>query len=340
MPYSPQALALAQLIAPEFPQCTRLDAAPIANATMFLERQLTYIRSKTETVRYAPLNALKYLPKATDIPIDANDFTYFVYDKTGKARISNTNSKDIPRIDVNAHEVKGSCLSIAASYGYTVTDLRQAARLNMPLTTIKSDACGAAIAQGVDEILRLGVLSTTGQTSTNLGGFVNCSDIGSSLTMHNWFHTSSTTRATPEEMVNDLNVLCTKPQIDTKQVYMVDSLIISPEMYAVAQMTKMSSASSVSVLKYFLENWGGPMKIDQWWALSSGQIPGVSSYHRAIAYANRPDVLEAVVPIEFEQFPAQQEGLEYVINCHARCGGVKIYQPVACQYGNFSTATS
>jgi hypothetical protein len=340
MSYTPQALELARLIAPAFPQCTRLDAAPIANATMFLERQLTFVRSKTETVRYAPLNALKYLPKATDIPIDANKFTYFVYDKTGKARIGNTNAKDIPRIDVGAREVEGHCLSVVASYGWTVTDLRQAARLNVPLTTVKSDACGMAIAQSVDEVLRIGYLSTTGQTSTNVGGFVNCSDVGSSLTMHNWFHTSSSTRATPEEMVNDLNSLCTKPNIDSKQVYLTDSLIIAPEMYAVAQMTKMSSASSVSVLKYFLDNWGGPMKIDQWWALSSGNVPDVTSNHRAIAYCNRADVLEAVVPVEFEQFPAQQEGLEFVVPCHARCGGVKIYQPVAMQYGNFSTATS
>lgn len=345
MPYTDSALALARLIAPAFPEARtdggyRLDATPVANATAFLERQLTFVRSKIADVIYRPTNTLKYVPKATDIPIDANQYVFYVYDKTGTARIGNTNAKDMPRVDINAREVSGQVLSVFASYGWTVTDLRQAARLGLDLTTRKADAAKSAIDRSIDEILALGNYTVTGQTSTNLGGFVNCSDVGSSLTMHNWFHTSSSTRATPEEMVNDLNILCTKINIDTYQVYMADSLIIAPEMYAVAQMTKMSSASSVSVLKYFLDNWGGPMKIDQWWRLSSGNIPGVTSNHRAIAYANKPEVLEAVVPIEFEQFPAQQEGLEYVIPCHARCGGVKIYQPVAMQYGNFSTATS
>jgi hypothetical protein len=52
------------------------------------------------------------------------------------------------------------------------------------------------------------------------------------------------------------------------------------------------------------------------------------------------EILEGVVPIEFEQFPAQQEGLDFVTPCHARNGGIKVYQPKAMQYADFSAKTA
>jgi len=335
MPLPQHLISLAQLLAPGFGPNARFDAEPVANATMFIERQLTHLRSKIVDVQYSPLKALKYLPLATDIPIDASTYAWQVYDITGRARIGNINAKDIPRVDTNAKELQGKVVSILDSYGWTVQDLRTAARLQQDLPTRKAMAARTAINREIDEIMRTGFSTSTGQTATALGGFVNCSDVNySSVTTHNWFLTAGTT--TPEQMVADLNVLAFQPFINTKELYAPDTLILSNGMYKIATMTKMSSASSISVLKYFLDNNPFIKNVDTWYALDdAGHTTG---YDRAIAYARTAEVLEAVLPIQFEQFPAQQEGLEYVIPCHARCGGVKIYQPAAMQYADFSTA--
>jgi hypothetical protein len=33
--------------------------------------------------------------------------------------------------------------------------------------------------------------------------------------------------------------------------------------------------------------------------------------------------------VPFEQLPVQEKGLEYVVNCHSRIGGVLIYYPLS-----------
>lgn len=338
MPLPHELIGLAQILAPAFTQngrIPRFDAEPVANATLFIERQLTQLRSKIAQVQYAPLKALQYLPLATDISIDASTYAFQVWDVTGRARIGNVNARDIPRIDTNAREIQGNVLSITASYGWSVQDLRTAARLQQDLPSRKSEAARTAISQAIDEIICTGTRTSTGQTATPLGGFINCTDVNySDVTTHNWFLTAGTT--TPEQMVSDLNAVAMAAWTRTKERYAPDTMLMSQAMYTKAVMTKMSSASSVSVLKYFLENSPFIKRVDAWYRLDGAG--NTTSHDRVICYPRAPEVLEAVLPIEFEQFPAQQEGLDYVIPCHARCGGVKIYQPGAMQYGDFSLA--
>jgi hypothetical protein len=42
------------------------------------------------------------------------------------------------------------------------------------------------------------------------------------------------------------------------------------------------------------------------------------------------------VPVVFEQLPPQVEGLEVVVNCLGRGGGVKVYHPEAMRYIDFA----
>jgi hypothetical protein len=53
-----------------------------------------------------------------------------------------------------------------------------------------------------------------------------------------------------------------------------------------------------------------------------------------VCYRKDPNVLELIVPQEFEQFPPQERNLEVVINCHMRCGGVVCYYPLAISFGD------
>jgi hypothetical protein len=49
----------------------------------------------------------------------------------------------------------------------------------------------------------------------------------------------------------------------------------------------------------------------------------------ALMYDKTPDVLSLVIPQEFEQFPPVQDGLEWEVMCHMRCGGVNVIRPLA-----------
>jgi hypothetical protein len=48
-----------------------------------------------------------------------------------------------------------------------------------------------------------------------------------------------------------------------------------------------------------------------------------------IVYRKDPDVLTLEIPQPFEQFPAQERNLEFVVPAHSRIGGVIVYYPLA-----------
>jgi hypothetical protein len=58
--------------------------------------------------------------------------------------------------------------------------------------------------------------------------------------------------------------------------------------------------------------------------------PTVSaSTNLLIAYNRNPDKLTLEIPQPFEQFPAQERGLEFIVPAHGRCGGVIVYYPLS-----------
>jgi hypothetical protein len=75
--------------------------------------------------------------------------------------------------------------------------------------------------------------------------------------------------------------------------------------------------------------------VESWYALDSANDPGsLWTGDRAIVYDKSPEVLEALVPVEFEQFAPQMVGLETITECQARLGGVVLYRPKAVLYAD------
>jgi hypothetical protein len=70
--------------------------------------------------------------------------------------------------------------------------------------------------------------------------------------------------------------------------------------------------------------------IDQWHKLNEADAAGTGP--RVVAYLRNPEVLELEIPQDFEQFAPERRNLEFIVNCHARCGGVLVYQPLAMAF--------
>jgi len=324
----------------------RFDADPVANATMFLTRQLEYVKSKTYDVKYAPLNTLKYLPLATDVPADVDSYVYFIYDSTGQAAIVNPDTKQLPRVETNAKEQGGRVVSLGESYGWTLTELRQAARLNVPLTEKKAQAARRAMNTAIDELLCFGVRLTSaqgGQQASELGGFVNNALITPAKAADAWLAQASP--IDPVKISSAINAATAYVFSNTKQIWETDTWLIPTALYGKLSTTPMvlgTTALNVTILDYILENNPWIKNAEPWWRLDGAGTDGstYSGYHRNIFYKRDPEVLEAVVPIDFEQLPAQQEALNFEVACHARCGGTKVYQPGAMFYLDVSNVTT
>ena len=61
---------------------------------------------------------------------------------------------------------------------------------------------------------------------------------------------------------------------------------------------------------------------------------GAGSTDRVLIGRFDEDHITLEIPQPFEQFEAQQEGMEFTIPCHSECAGTIIYYPLAFAYAD------
>lgn len=344
----------------------RYDNNTVANPTLFLLRQLQYVRSEIRTIDYPEHKALQFLPLATDIPASVSQYVYFVRDRKGKSRIQNSNAKSpMPRFDITTAERSGRVVSLEGCYGWTIDELREAARLNMDLPSLKAENSRDILLRDTDEVLRTGQLTSQdagapAQTAGDVGGFLNHTEVAVSGTALNFKdeggvqHTTTFGAAfrdwylastTADDMISDLAALEQTIINATLDTHRPDTLLLATSLKNKMSTTKMSQSSDKTVLQYYLTNSQNIRNIDSWIYLDQAGVSdsgtGSRPYkNRLVMYQRDKRVLEAVNPIEYEQQAAQIEGFEFTIPCRSKVGGVKIYNPRAVMYADVSTKTS
>jgi hypothetical protein len=296
----------------------RLDA----NETAFLTRKIEHVRSTVYEVKYASLLSRSFLPTATDIPSWASHVVEVVYDTSGRATIVANGADDVKRVDNVVSEQSYKVFSIASAYGYSLNDLRTALGSGQPLSDLKARTVRRVIDTGIDEIIATGKLATVGQDPGAVG-FVNAASVPIVTPVDGDWNT-----ATPDEMIADLNALVSAPGNTTIQVFEANIVLLAPKQYDKAARTRIGATNETTVLEFFLKTNPG-VTVQKWHRLSGA---GAGGKDRCIAYSKSPEIIEAIVPLEFEQLPPQVKNFDTVVLCHARCGGVRIHQPKAIAY--------
>lgn len=317
------------------PGIARLDggARLDATATAFLAHELEQHRTVEFDVQYPASRTLTFLPLATDVDALAKTFSWNIWNETGRAKVVSGDSGDIPRVAVSKSEETGRLHWLATSFGYSVLDMRRAARFGIPLDTRLQRAAARAIDRSIDEILRTGTLASVGQT-LGLVGFLNASAVDAAPgTMHNWLDDDTTA----QDIVDDLETVVNAVAVRTYDIYRPDTLLMSSILYRAAVSKRFAGDASMTAMRAFLEQHPEIRTVDSWVNLNGA---GAGSKHRAVAYLKNPEVIEAVCPVRYEQLPMQLSGLEMSTVCFGACGGVQIHQPAAMQYADFANAPS
>lgn len=315
----------------------RLDA----NETSFLNRQIEFVRSKVFEKRYANLLARRFIPQATDIPDWVTVVVEVTYDLFGVAKIvaNNAASHDFPRSDTIATEGSYKVASLGSSYGFNLTELRQARALGVPLEVRRSGAARRSIEAGIDELLFAGTLTQAGQLTTGFTGLANNSSVPvivSGATGLSW------AGSTAKLIMADLNSLIITPEQTTKQIYRPNQILLAEREYDIINTTYFNDFSEKTILQAFLSNNPG-VSVDKWYRLTGAGVAAGSlgsNLNRCISYLRDPEVVESILPLDFEQFAPQLRNLETVVNCHARCGGVQWHQPKAACYMDLDSSSS
>ncbi len=306
----------------------RLDA----NETAFLERELTQLRARVYDVKYGAIKGLSLLPLATDIAPSANTFSYKVYDHTGKAKIISDGNDDSPRVDISATEVTGKVYTLGDSYGWDIQEMREAARLRVPLSEKRALAARRVLAQGVDDMLLTGVPSgeSSNVVTTGLSNNAN-------VTVHSSDFTHWVAATDDDTMLNELNDLVntTIAGLKGNEDLYPDTLALPETRFLVLNSKRLGVDANMTVLEFFLKNNAFVKNVVSWHRLDDA---GASSKDRAVLYKKDPMCVEAVVPVVFEQLAPQARNYSHVVNCMSRCGGVAVYHPTSMRYRDFADA--
>ncbi|HVJ89398.1 MAG TPA: major capsid family protein [Labilithrix sp.] len=307
-----------------------------ANETLFLEREVTQLRAKIFEVQFPELKARRFAPKATDIAASADTYAFKVLKPVGKADLISYKSTDIPRVDIEAAEVLGKVYPIGASFGWDINELRESVRLNVPLSQLKARVARESIERSIDFVLAFGAPpdATGAYPTTGMNGLINNPYVTSQGITPGLFWDIAGTPKAADLILKDLSTAISEIRQESSDTFNANTLILPPAHYDYIQQTPFSTFTGKSILSVLLENNPGLM-VDRWHFLTTA---GAGGGPRALVYQNDPTILEAVVPQEFEVMPPEVKGFEFLNNCHARCGGVKVYQPSAMRYVDFATS--
>jgi hypothetical protein len=297
-----------------------------ANETAFFARELEYIKAGTYDVLYPTLKATQLIPVSTNAGAGAESITYQQFDQLGMAKVIANYADDLPRADIKGKEFTSPIRSLGASYGYNVQEIRAAQYANRNLTGRKANAARRAIEQKINNI------GWFGEAANNLLGIVNHPNVTRVAAPQNAGATSTLwANKTPDEILADMNNTANGIVDLTNGVEAPNTLLMPIDQYTYIASTARSANSDTTILEYFLMNNPFINRVEWVNELKGAAVGGfgVDSNDVMIAYDNNPDKLTLEIPQPFEQFPAQERGLEFLINCHARVGGVIVYYPLS-----------
>ena len=312
----------------------RLDA----NESAFFKRQIEYIKAKTYDVKYKDLKAFDLLPISNEVPSGSSQVTWRQFVGVGFAKIIADYANDFPRVDVYGNETTTLVRGIGAAYGYSVVEIRRAALANVPLDQKKANMARRAIEQVING------LAWNGDTTYSINGLVNYPGITAATIPADGSGSSTLwTSKTPDQIIRDLTNLVSAVVVATNGKEMPTTLLLPIVNFLYIANTRMGLPSDKTILQYFLDAQkaaGSIRKVD-WLPTeltnigTSGNIPsGNTAQNRAIVYVQDEDHITLEIPQPFEQFPSDQEGMEYEIACHAETAGVLVYYPLSIAYAD------
>lgn len=300
-----------------------------AGETFFFARELEYIKSKSYDIEFPDMKAFKHIPISTEAGEGAQAITYAQFEEVGLARVIESYADDLPRADITGKEYTTQVKSIGVSYGYSVQEIRAAIYVGRSLTQRQANAARRANDQQINR------LAWFGNTTYNILGILNTPNIPEYLVPNTGVGaTTQWVNKNPDQILLDLNNITNSIVGLTKGVEMPNTVLLPVNQYTLIASTPRSPTSDTTILEYFIQNNPFITTVD-WVPELAGAGPVVMSVATDlfIAYDKNPDKLTMEIPMPFTQYPPQERGLEFVVPCESRYGGIITYYPLSLAIG-------
>ncbi len=308
-----------------------------SNETVFLSRELESIDPTEYMTLYAGLRGRTLIPLATNVDPVSLTYTWRRWEVTGRATIGAPHANDSGIIGVKRTEASTSIKKIPVSYGWSVDEIKQAAKAGVPLDSVTVQAAMSEVARTTDTILAFGV------PGTNITGLLNNADVDDSSTpvTKTGGGTAWTDVALPSELLADLNLIIRDTRAALQQASLAPGgngtpafdrfVILVPQKHYALLLNPRSATSDTSILELALKNNPHIESIEEWWQMDKAD-PAAGGSPMIACYPRDTMCIGGVIPREFESLDPQPEGHDIVIPASGVCGGTVVRYPVAVRY--------
>lgn len=286
--------------------------------SIFLARQLDYVRSQTYDRQLPAINADNLVPDDTSVPEWAETVIQYAYDMVGMAKVVANYADDLPRADVRATSRSVTVRTLGDSYGYNVNELRASRATGAGLDTRKA----AAAKRAMD--LKIASIKLVGDSVYGLYGLFNNPNIPEQIltTVGDW------ATLTGDQILQNLIVWVTGYQNQVKGTHAATHLELAPKAYNAASqkfITASGGTVPVTPMQWFRANYPN-IVVESIWELAGA---GTGGKDLGLLYERNADNISHMFVMAFTQLPPEARNLEIVTDCLARSGGVNIFYPLA-----------
>lgn len=312
---------LAILAAQPLPSEFRKDAATLPH----FARELEHVYSKTYDKRWPELKMANgdVVPIDRSVPTGAETYTYYSFEGVGVAVFLNTYAgRDLPRVNMIGTKTTGNIESLGNSYGYTIQDIRNSQMTGRPLEPFLATTARQAHDQAWN------TTGYFGRGDLNMLGFLNHPNITilDAAPTGTGSATEYSTK-TPDLIIADVNALINSIPDTTNGVEKANRCAFPQAQYSLLASTRLTD-SSETILS-FLQKVHPEVEFLALQELAAAKSGGNLSVDAAIAWRQDEEHASLVIPQPFEQFPVQVDGLDFVVPCHSRFGGIKMQYPLS-----------
>lgn len=292
---------------------------------VFFEEECKFIQARAIAVPHKNLKALTLIPVNTDAPSGTKTIVYRYYDGVGVAMIVSDYATDFPRVDTYGYEKTAKVRALGDSYGYSIPEIRRAALNGTPLEQRRANMAARGIAELVDK------LAWHGDKDYGIQGFLDYPGI-TEITVNNGASGHKTFASkTSHEIVETIGDGITAINESTDNQENPDTLALPTAQYNLIARMPMGPEGTQTVLEYIKKAYPQLTRIEPIGDLKGA---GAGGTDRFMLYEYNPEKLDFQIPQPYEQFPPQQDGLEFVVLCHEEVGGVIVYFPMSVAFGD------
>lgn len=299
-----------------------------ANESIFFARELETVKGRSYDVKFPNLQFAEgnLIPMSFEGDPGDENITYQQFDQVGLAKVIANYANDLPRADVKGKEFTAKVKGLGASYGYSIQEIRASQKVGRPIDQRRATAAKRSVMEKLDRI------ALSGDASSGLQGLMSSANITEVVLANDGTGSLKTFASkTSDQIIRDMHSMANTVNTVTNGVEKPDTMLLPLTQYSLITNKQKSVASDRVIKDFFLTS---DISITTIIPVARMIGIGAGSTDRMFVYKRDPEHLTLEIPQDYEQFPAQEKGLEFEVPVHMRTGGVLNYYPLSMAYAD------